>query len=91
MGPNLIAALLLTAASLAPAASYAQGADTPPSAFAPPAQSDQPDVRNAAPPLGAQFTSQQSGSATGAEQVVPTAPRVAPPGANRPVESAPNR
>jgi len=91
MRPSLVAALLLVAASLAPAASYAQGGDTPPSAFAPPPQSDQPDTRNAPRSLGAQFTSQQTGSATGADQLVPMAPRVAPAAASQPVENAPNR
>ena len=91
MRSGLIAALLLTAAPLAPAPSYAQGTDTPPSAFAPPPQSDQADVRNAPRPRGAQVTSQQTGSATDAQQVVPMAERVAPGAASQPVENAPHR
>jgi hypothetical protein len=91
MRTSLVAVLLLAAASLASPASYAQGGDTPPSAFAPAPQSDQPDTRNAPRPRGAQFTSQQTGTASGTQQVVPMAPRVANAGANQPVENAPKR
>src|SRR5262249_18263670 len=91
MRPNLMAALLVSLASLAPAPIHAQGADTPPSAFAPAPQSDQPDIRNAPRPRGAQFTSQQTGTASGTQQVVPMAPRVAPTLKNQAVENAPNR
>jgi predicted lipid-binding transport protein (Tim44 family) len=59
--------------------SWAQ--DVPPSAAPPQSQSDQPEVTPTSPQTEvpeAQFTTQQTGSASGAEQFVPLAQKVDP-------------
>jgi len=91
MRSQLIAALALAAASLIPAPTHAQDADVPPSAFAPAPESNQADPQRASPSRGAEFAPQQTGSASGAEQVVPMAPRVAPTATKQPADNASNK